>query len=524
DPTSTTGTVYTAAVSVSATTTIKAIAYKAGANDSPVASATFTITGKVADVSFSPDGGAFTEATSVTLATKTDGAEIYYTTDGSDPSPSNGTHYAGPVSVNETQTLKAIAVKQGWDSSGITSAEFTINLTQVTTAPKTGPVTDVEISEARNALARAKEVDADFFDPDNYDTARRLLDEAIDIRVNDPDGARQKLASSKEHSDLAFGNSVQRAAAEMAAAMEAARQRLLALEADKFMPDNYAAATSGIDEASALFANEDYAGARARSYKALKDMSDLRNILETRLAKVKSLKFDTEQAMAEAENANAYAAAPEQKDKVTSLYLAGLDAYAGYKLDDAEEDFGAALQAARDTLRIAQETAGNEAVEKAKAEQLQQQTMKALVDASKLTVVTEDGTIIRPRNWTNEDFLKQIDQMIEQEQAPSNGPQSLAIPSDGSTVVLADDSAANLLLQARDLWTQGLKEQAAGNYTKAQDYFNEALRYIDVYKSYAVKGVYTVRLIPDRRDCLWRIAEYQDVYGDPYKWPSIWRR
>lgn len=33
---------------------------------------------------------------------------------------------------------------------------------------------------------------------------------------------------------------------------------------------------------------------------------------------------------------------------------------------------------------------------------------------------------------------------------------------------------------------------------------------------------YTVRLIPERRDCLWRIAEYQDVYGDPFRWPEIY--
>ena len=39
-----------------------------------------------------------------------------------------------------------------------------------------------------------------------------------------------------------------------------------------------------------------------------------------------------------------------------------------------------------------------------------------------------------------------------------------------------------------------------------------------------MKGVYTVRLIPDRRDCLWRISEYKEIYGDPYLWPVIWRR
>lgn len=33
---------------------------------------------------------------------------------------------------------------------------------------------------------------------------------------------------------------------------------------------------------------------------------------------------------------------------------------------------------------------------------------------------------------------------------------------------------------------------------------------------------YTVRLIPDRRDCFWRIAEYDFVYGDPWKWRILY--
>ncbi len=100
----------------------------------------------------------------------------------------------------------------------------------------------------------------------------------------------------------------------------------------------------------------------------------------------------------------------------------------------------------------------------------------------------------------------------------------MLLPSAGAVVVMADESSENLLAQAKELWTLGIREKAQGNYEKAQDYFNEALRYIEIYKSYAVKGVYTVRLIPERRDCLWRISEYNDIYGDPYLWPKIWRR
>jgi hypothetical protein len=43
------------------------MAAKKGWGDSPVVSATFTITGKVADVQFDPPAGAFDASTSVTL-------------------------------------------------------------------------------------------------------------------------------------------------------------------------------------------------------------------------------------------------------------------------------------------------------------------------------------------------------------------------------------------------------------------------------------------------------------------------
>jgi nucleoid-associated protein YgaU len=515
-PTSTTGTVYDGPVSVTVTTTIMAIAAKAGMEDSPVVTAAFTITGTVAAVSFSPAAGEIDAGTPVTLSTATDGAQIYYTADGSEPTAEKGTRYAGPVTVSESATLKAVGVKKDWDKSPVASAAYVVR------AAAAEAVTDEEIADARGALARAKEADADFFDPDTYDTARRLLDDAVDVRTTDPGLARQKLANSITASNTAFDNSVARAAEVMAANLDNRRQRLLGLEADQFAPDDFQKATAGIDEAKALYEARDYAGARARGYQALKEMTDLANRLETQIALVRSLKYDTEQLMKDLEAEDAYALAPDQKDTVTGYYLKGLDAWSGHRLDDAEESFGAAKEAAQDTLRIAKENRANQEVQRQKAEALQKQAMDALIEASRLTVVTEEGAVIKPQNWTDEDFLKQIDSLIQKEQGA--GPQSMLIPLDGRTAVMAEESAANLLQQARDLWTQGLKEKAAGNFAKAQDFFTEALRYIDIYKSYAVKGVYTVRLIPDRRDCLWRIAAYDDIYADAYRWPNIWRR
>src|SRR6056297_393639 len=53
----------------------------------------------------------------ITLASNTEGATIYYTTDGSLPSSSNGTEYTSPLKITEDTTLKAVAAKSGYNTS-----------------------------------------------------------------------------------------------------------------------------------------------------------------------------------------------------------------------------------------------------------------------------------------------------------------------------------------------------------------------------------------------------------------------
>jgi len=65
----------------------------------------------------------FTESTSVTM-TGPDGATIYYTTDGSVPSAASGQVYSEPVTLTETTTVKAVAVKDGVSSS-VTERTYT---------------------------------------------------------------------------------------------------------------------------------------------------------------------------------------------------------------------------------------------------------------------------------------------------------------------------------------------------------------------------------------------------------------
>ena len=71
------------------------------------------------------EAGSYTGTKSVTLKTETEGAEIYYTTDGSAPTVKS-TKYTKAISISKTSTLKAIAVKKGVLVSDVMSVEYTI--------------------------------------------------------------------------------------------------------------------------------------------------------------------------------------------------------------------------------------------------------------------------------------------------------------------------------------------------------------------------------------------------------------
>jgi hypothetical protein len=80
----------------------------------------------VCDVEYSPDGGTFSNSVEVTLSSLTDQVEIHYTTDGTVPSLYSPL-YTGPITISTTTTIKALAWKDGWDRSILTSATFVIN-------------------------------------------------------------------------------------------------------------------------------------------------------------------------------------------------------------------------------------------------------------------------------------------------------------------------------------------------------------------------------------------------------------
>ncbi len=81
---------------------------------------------KPATPTFTPAAGTYTSVQNVEIECATAGATIYYTTDGSTPS-SSSTEYSSAITVDATQTIKAIAIKDA-KSSSVATAAYTINL------------------------------------------------------------------------------------------------------------------------------------------------------------------------------------------------------------------------------------------------------------------------------------------------------------------------------------------------------------------------------------------------------------
>ena len=111
--------------------------------------------------------GQYEENKTIQLASKTIGATIYYTIDGSIPSKTAGIKYTEPINLigvvgkNTTITVKAIAVKEGMQESQVSTFVYTINI----------PVADY--SHVNELLSRINSIDKELYE--NYNEVEKAL-------------------------------------------------------------------------------------------------------------------------------------------------------------------------------------------------------------------------------------------------------------------------------------------------------------------------------------------------------------
>lgn len=114
---------YNAPFTLNKTTTIKACAEYGDMERSETVEKVVTL--KTANPTFSPTAGTYSSEQSITISCENEGATIYYTTDGSDPTTSSAV-YSSAITISQTTTIKAFAKYGEYDESEIVSATYTI--------------------------------------------------------------------------------------------------------------------------------------------------------------------------------------------------------------------------------------------------------------------------------------------------------------------------------------------------------------------------------------------------------------
>ncbi|MGB6689270.1 MAG: chitobiase/beta-hexosaminidase C-terminal domain-containing protein [Terracidiphilus sp.] len=84
--------------------------------------------GRVAQPAFSLAAGTYHSAQTVKIMDEDKGSTIYYAVHGNTPTTAS-TRYTGPINVDSTETIKAIAVKNGYSDSSVATVKYTISPT-----------------------------------------------------------------------------------------------------------------------------------------------------------------------------------------------------------------------------------------------------------------------------------------------------------------------------------------------------------------------------------------------------------
>lgn len=137
---------YRSGIKITGPVTIKAIAVSDDMETSEISTCTYGFAEQVKTPVCSNESGELEVGTQITFETETEGAEIYYRTDGKTPDPNDTmttTRYSGPVTIEKATNFKVIAVKEHMQDSAVLSVGFTVKEVEIPVVEETEETTDV---------------------------------------------------------------------------------------------------------------------------------------------------------------------------------------------------------------------------------------------------------------------------------------------------------------------------------------------------------------------------------------------
>jgi nucleoid-associated protein YgaU len=388
-------------------------------------------------------------------------------------------------------------------------------------------VSQEELALARQALERAEMVDGSRFAPELMNEAYADMKKAEELAETDPEQARVLLAGVVLKGDQAFELGKSGIKKEANATLDSWEAKLQSIDADKYSPEPYAEVIQQFENTRKSIESEQLSQARKDMELSRIKSANLYKILDENIRWIKILERDTNNYLSDAEKEEAYLWADEEFNKASYLLSNGMVKFRKYDLENSEVELKEAKFRAKNALyltRVMKKQADTDA-------RLMQIQME-LEDASTLTVQSEEGEILEAAPWSGSDYLIE-NPLMDAEGEEYESEDSELMDYDLSQIIEEEEeeleksagmSISGLLERAKELWQMAIEERNAGNYEKSKELLTQAEAYIKAYKANAVGRTYVVSYREVNTDCLWRIAEFQEIYNDPFLWPKIWQR
>lgn len=390
-----------------------------------------------------------------------------------------------------------------------------------------GPgIPEKEMESAKTALERARSVEAPVFAADDYQSADQDYQNAQRlIQEKKNKEAQERALASATKAERSFGVARERRAVDIYEKCSNQMQIAEANFAPRIKPDTYPGLKTQFDGLASLYAVPDYDGTYTNGtnlYPPLKEMADF--------------------CLSEVDSArNAIASAQDKYDaaevkEIVRTYVAEELASIRVLLDKARAAFNEGnMSDAREKARQAEEAIL--AVEKKAADLYQAQLNSQRTNQGQLDLQGQQDK--ESQKQKAQDIIDEARKKLQQLRGR---PQSIQLPIEINQFAyvipeynyvagVSDTNAPAALSNVSETYTDEmvdqylkLAEQAYANeeFLDAIDYGREAIRIADILIAQKTESVYVVKLNPENRDCLWKIAGY--VYQNKtWLWPVIWR-
>jgi len=386
------------------------------------------------------------------------------------------------------------------------------------------PIPDADVQAAKQAIAQAESAKADKYDPDNLSKAKEAYRDSLKrIADSDTGNARDAALDARRIADLATDNSRKKVAEDTTASAEKMIQEAIDRKAEYLAADDLARARAKLDDAKNALDQK----------KWLEAFTDAENSLEAAgRAKDNAIRkmAELDKAIADAEDAVRRADANEVVREFAKDELAAAKASLQKGLDEKKKvDDPGLIQA--DTADTRNRLAAGAYAETMK---LAHEAVNKANDAVRLALEREREFYKKKAEQKMDEakrLLEEIRKLKEQGLIKRQSIPEPVVPESGTTVQ-TNTSLTNM--SNLDKYNAALEALKKAEETYTNENFvtsvrnsEEAIRIARLVKAAGQKQsdakYYTVRLIPEARDCLWRIAGYPFIYGDPRLWPMIWK-